>query len=95
LRFRGTRCAVSDSPEKKGVGRRESRRLPELVIIAGVPIPLPVVTVPAMTVTVPMAADVQVDAWAVSILAIDATTGMAAMPMTPMPPTATSDRLCG
>ena len=50
---------------------------------------------PAMTVTMPMAADVQVDAWAVAILAIDATTGMAAMPMTAVPPAATSDLLCG
>ena len=48
-----------------------------------------------MTVTVPMTADVQIDARAIAILAIEATTGMAAMPMTAMPPTAAGDLLCG
>jgi hypothetical protein len=45
-----------------------------------------VVTVSAMTVTVPMTADMQVDARAVPISAI-ITMGMAAVAMAPMPPT--------
>ena len=44
--------------KRKASARRESRRLPELVNNCRVTVPLPVLTVPAMTVTVPMAADV-------------------------------------
>jgi hypothetical protein len=45
-----------------------------------------VVTVPAMTVTVPMTADMQIDARTVPISAI-MTMGMAAVAMATMPPT--------
>ena len=42
----------------------------------------------------PTAADVQVDARSVTILAIVATAGMAAMPVATMPPAAARDLLC-
>jgi hypothetical protein len=48
-----------------------------------------------VVVTMAMAADVQVDARAVSIFPIDTTTGMAAVPVTAMPITAARDLLCG
>jgi hypothetical protein len=45
--------------------------------------------------TMPMAPDVQVDARSVSILAINAATGMTAVPVTAMPIAPARNLLCG
>lgn len=49
----------------------------------------------SVVVTMPVAADVQVDARTVPVLPINAATGMTAVPVTAMPIAAARDLLCG
>jgi hypothetical protein len=73
-------------------GETDAHNTCDWLISLAVAVPTVATTV---VVTMAMAADVQVDARAVSIFPIDTTTGMAAVPVTAMPITAARDLLCG